>query len=98
MLRRDERIRTKNSIESRKTSKTPDPPKQTQINNSDKTQGHKPRSETVDLADEDMDTDDSNKPLTTNDIITTIESRIGLDKDSAESLKPRKQVLDDILE
>ena len=52
----------------------------------------------MDLADEDMDTDDSNEPLTMNDIITTIESRIGLDKNSAESLKPQKQVFDVVLE
>ena len=52
----------------------------------------------MDLSDEDMDIDDLNEPLTANDIITTIESRIGLDKNSAESLKPQKQVLDDVLE
>ena len=63
----------------------------------DKTHSHKPRPETVDLSDEDMDTDDSNKPLKTNNNDTTIESRIGLDKASAESLKPCKMVLDDVL-
>ena len=52
----------------------------------------------MDLSDEGMDIDDLNEPLTVNDIITTIESRIGLDKNSAESLKPQKQVLDDVLE
>ena len=52
----------------------------------------------MDLSDEDMDIDDLNEPLTANDIITTIESQIGLDKNSAESLKPQKQVLDDVLE
>ena len=54
MLRRDERTRTKNRTESGKTSKTPDPTKQSQISNSQKTQNHSPESETVDLTDESM--------------------------------------------
>ena len=89
MLRREERA--KNSLESsfgtRKTSKTSDPPKTIQINNNDKTQSHKssPSPEIVELDDNDMDTEDLNRPLTTNNIDTTIESRIGLDKASAES-------------
>merc|ERR1711867_287930 len=53
MLRRDERTKTKNRTESGKTSKTPDPTKQSQINYSQKTQSHSPESETVDLTDED---------------------------------------------
>ena len=45
-----------------------------------------------------MDIDDSNKPLTMNNTGTTIECRIGLDKASADSLKPGTMVLDDVLE
>ena len=98
MLRRDERTKTKNRTESGKTS---DPTKQSQINYSQKTQSHSPESETVDLTDEgmdeDMDVDDLDEPLSLKDI-TTIESRLGLDRNSAESLKPKKQVLDNVLE
>ena len=81
-------------------SKNPILQKTIQINNKDKTQSHKssPSPEIVVLDDEDMDTEDSNSPLTANNINITIESRIGLDKDSAESLKPGRMVLDDVLE
>merc|ERR1712121_63942 len=48
--------------------------------------------------DEGMDIDDLNEPLSVKDIRTTIESRLGLDRNNAESLKPQKQVLDDVLE
>ena len=72
MLRKEERA--KNSFGTRKTSKTSDPPKTIQINNKDKTQSHKssPSPEIVVLDDEDMDTEDSNSPLTANNINTTI--------------------------
>ena len=83
MLRRKERAR--NRLESRKPSKTSDPPKTIQINDSDKTQNHKSRPETVDLSNEDMDTDNSNKPLTTNNIYTPSESQIGINMASVES-------------
>ena len=97
MLRRNERTRTRNNLETR-TSKTPDPPITIQINDSDKAHSHKPRPETIDLSDEEMDIDDSNKPLSMNNNGSTIESRIGLDKASADSLKPGKMVLDNVLE
>ena len=99
MLRRKERTRTRtrNNLKTR-TSKTPDPPITIQINDSDKAHSHKPRPETIDLSDEEMDIDDSNKPLSMNNNGSTIESRIGLDKASADSLKPGKMVLDNVLE
>ena len=62
MLRREERA--KNSLEIRKTSKTPNPPKSVRINDNDKTHSKRSRTEKVDLDDKDMDTEDLNGPLT----------------------------------
>ena len=97
MLRRSARTRTGNSLETG-TSKTPDPSITIQVNDSDKSQSHKSRPETIDLSDEEMDIDASNEPLPMNSNDSTIESRIGLDKASADSLKPGKMVLDTVLE
>ena len=62
ILRKEERA--KDSLETRKTSKSPNPPKTISLNDNNKTKSHKPRSGIVDLGVEDMDTEDVNGPLT----------------------------------
>merc|ERR1712215_191121 len=77
MLRKEERA--KDSLETKKTSKTPNPPKTISLNDNNKTQSHKPRSGIVDLGVEDMDIEDTNGLITINEKTTPPESRIGID-------------------
>ena len=96
MLRKEKRA--KDSPETRKTSKTPNPPKTISLNDNNKTQSHKPCSGIVDLGVENMDIEDANGPPTVNEKTTPPESRIGIDTAGVESLRPRKWVTDDVLE